>query len=519
MKFYVFKHDYESSFQKQDNDSLRLYESTSVIRHKKWFFECLRQHGRISLLDERLEKERLCHFLNKPEAIFVAVHGSLNQPEYYNIPRRMLGLSLGTLLVSPESLYRSKCLPSAQILLISTEFQIERLKSIFNNLMPQMYVFPHKIDTDFYIPPDKKQKALARKKYGIKEGQIHILYAGRWVVTKGICQLIRTLDAYPISNTVLTLSGNIEEDNRLIYSFAHHKTFSIFLDNEILSRKRGWLRLQSAKYRENLRELFWSADLFVNPSIQPDEDFGVTPREAVSCGLPIVATNFGGLYPLTECMPWKGVDTYPTLWGSRFSLRQFHRLLYSAIKRYKFYSPEDYRKSIINKCDTTVAKRNLRLAIEYLKDKPAEKPIDAEIMERKTKKQLFNVIDERALKLFINSRQELPTGSYIYGDGPPHYAFPIVQGIYSAKNTPPIVEKQTRWRGFFQISMWEQEKALVEFGFPGPRIKRYPKKQWDSLHKCSHLTKTNDCLITPVTKLQISQVQELVNLGYLVPDD
>lgn len=518
MRFYVLKHDYEGSLKKEETESFKLYEGTSVVRHKRWFFNCIRQHGRIIPLDRRLKEKELRSLLSKPDAIFVSVHSSFDELGYQRIPRRMLSLSLGTLLVSPESLYRTKELPSAQVLLVSTKFQIERLESLFGNLMPRMYVFPHKVEVDFFVPPDKKQKALARQKYGIKEGQVHIVYAGRWIVTKGICQLIRILDIWPLSNIALTLSGNIEEDNRIAYSFAHHKTFSNFLDKELLQRRRSWLRLQPAKYKKDLRELFWSADLFVNPSIQPDENFGITPREAISCGLPIVATNFGGLKPLTEAMSWKGVDTYPTLMGSRFSLKQFHNILSTAVKNHRFFSPQEYRK-VINECDPQIAKENLRAAIEYLKDKRPERPIDIEAMKRKVKKKLYNVVDERAFKLFLNSRKKLPAGCYTYGDGPTHYAFPIVQGIYSAKTTSPIVERNTKWRGFFRISMWDKEKTLVEFGFPGPRIKHYPEKLWDSLRRCSRLTESGDYLITPLDRLGISLVQELVDLGYLVSDD
>jgi len=518
MRFYVLKHDYEGSLKKEETDSFKLYEGTSVLRHEKWFFNCIRQHGRIIPLDRRLRERDLRSFLSKPDAIFVSVHSSFNELGYDRIPRRMLSLSLGTLLVSPESLYRTKELPSAQVLLVSTKFQIERLESLFGNLMPRMYVFPHKVDVDFFVPPDRKQKALARRKYGIKEGQVHIVYAGRWVVTKGICQLIRILDIWPLPNIVLTLAGNIEEDNRIAYSFAHHKTFPNFLDNEIFQKKRNWLRLQPASYREDLRELFWSADLFVNPSIQPDEDFGVTPREAISCGLPILATNFGGLYPLTENMPWKGVDTYPTLMGSRFSLRQLHNILYTAVKNHRLFSPQEYRK-VIDEYGPEIAKKNLRAAIDYLKDRHPERPVDIEVVKRKVKRQLYNIADERAFRLFINSRKKLPAGSYIYGDGPTHYTLPIVQGIYSAKTTPPIVERDTKWRGFFRIAMWEKERALVEFGFPGPRIKHYPEKLWNSLKRCCRLTESGDYIITPLDRLGISLVQELVDLGYLVSDD
>jgi len=518
MEFYAFKEDYVDNFKEGHNVPLKLFESTSVIRHKKWFFECLRKHGRIITLDSSIRKEKLTRLLNKPGAIFVSVHHSLDKPDYSHVRRRTLILSLGSLLVYPEGLYQPKCLPSAEILLLSTDFQIKRLEAIFDNLMPKMYAFAHKIDIDFFTPSNKRQKVLARKRYGIEPHQIHLLYAGRFIVTKGICQLIRVLDIWPIPNLVLTLAGNIEKENRLEYSYANHRTFANFLDAEVFGEKKDWLRFQSAKGREDLRELFWSADLFVSPSIHPDEDFGVTPRQAISCGLPIVTTNFCGLNPLAEGMPWKGVDTYPTLLGSRFSLRQFRQVLYSAVKNHHFFNPREYRKTVVNECTPAIAKENLKNAVEYLKDRPAEKPVNLEIVEREVRRRLFNTVEERALKIFIDSRQRLSLGSYAYGDGPRHYALPIIQGIYSAAGAPPKVERHTRWRGFFRMGMWKQERALVEFGFPGPRIKRYPKNLWRFLYQCAHLTPSNDYLFTPINNPQIFLVQELVDLGYLVSD-
>jgi glycosyltransferase involved in cell wall biosynthesis len=518
MKFYILKGgEYDFISKMKSYGSLRLFVGTSVIKYKKWFLECLRQYGRIVVLDKDLKKEKFSYLLSKPDAILVDLLPETHN--CYDIPRRQLLLSMARLLMFEEAICNVKCFPTAQVELVSTKFEMETLKSIFHNLLPKMYVFPPKVDTDFLVPPDKKQRLTARRKQKIREGQIHLLYAGRWIVTKGICQLIRMLDIWPIPNLILTLAGNIEEDNKVHYSVARHNTFSDFLNNEILQKRRSWLRLQpTPEHKDDLRELFWSADLFINPSIQPDENFGITPREAASCGLPIVTTNFGGLKPLAESIPWKGVDTYPTFFGLRFNLRQFSRLLQSAIIQRNYYSQEDYRKCILSECDTAIAKKNLQSAIEYLKSRPTEKPINRKIQIYKTTRRLIYTLKGPS-EFFINLSKNIPRGSRIYGDGPFHYIFPIIQGIYSTLNIPPIVEKHTKWRGFFRISIWEKEKALLEWGFPGPRVMRYSEKMWSSLRKCIHLTEPNDYVISPTNKTQIFQVQQLVNLGYLVPDN
>lgn len=518
MRFYIFKGgEYESVLKKRNYDSLMLDLGTSVFKYSKWFLECLGQFGSIVALDRTLPKEKLALLLNKQDAIFV---GPFQGPShYYDIPRRQLTLSLGSLLVSEKPLCIAKRFPTAQVELISTKIQMQKLKSIFHNFLPKMCVFPPKIDTDFFVPPDKKQRYLARRKEQIKEGQIHLVYAGRLIATKGICQLIRILDIWPIPNIILTLAGNIEEDNKIYYSVARHNTFSDFLHNEILQKKRSWLRLRPApKHPEELRELFWSADLFVNPSIQPDENFGITPREAASCGLPVATTNFAGLQPLAESMPWKGLDTYPTLFGLRFNLKQLHWLIQTTILQRNYYSQEDYRKSIVTECDAAATQRNLQLAIEYLKSRPAEKPVNIKIDTYKKLKWLIYELKSPS-EFFINLARNIPAGARVYGEGPCDYMFPIVQGIYSALNMPPKVEKYTKWRGFFRLSIWEKETSLVEWGFPGPRVMRYSGKIWGFLRKCIYLTGAGDYIITPTNKNQIFQVQQLVDLGYLVSDE
>jgi glycosyltransferase involved in cell wall biosynthesis len=516
MKFYILKGgEYDITPKIDNRGSFGLNTGTSVNRYKQWFLECLKDHGSVISLDHQLKKQHFAYLLNKPDAIWVG-HFPDN---YYDVPRRHLLLSMSRLLISDEALLNVKTFPSSQVELLSTNVQIEKLNSIFSNLLPKMFVFAPKVDTHFFLPPSEKQKQFARMKQQIKEKQIHIVYAGRWIVTKGICQLIRMLDIWPISKVVLTIAGNIEEDNKIFYSVARHHTFSCFLKNEILQKKRGWLRLKPAPInKRELRELFWSADLFINPSFHPDENFGITVREAACCGLPVVTTNFGGLKPLADNMPWKGVDTYPTIFGLRFNLRQFNKLLKSAIAERNHYSQGYYRSLVLNECDTLLAKNNLKSAVEYLKNKPPEKPLNKQNQIYKTAKRLF--YKSRTIsEFFINLTKNVPNGSLLYGDERPRYIFPIIQGIYSKLNLPPPVQIKSKWRGFFRISIWEKERALLEWGFPGPRLMRYSKKDWSSLRECIHVNNENEFMMIPKNKAQVLLLQDLANFGYLIPDD
>ncbi len=520
MRFYILEKDYLDAFSKNKKCFLKVNQATAVLAYKRWFFSCLKQLGRIVLLKGRLEEKKIKAILGRADAILVSVHLLLERNLTYRVPHRFLWLTLGSLLL-PEHILYLRRLPSAQVNLVSTQFQLGRLRSCLGGLAPEMAVFSNRVDTDYYTIPNQGQRLMARKKQGIREGQLHIVYAGRWIVTKGICQLIRALDIWPVSNNiVLTLAGNIEEEFGLVFSFAQHKTFSHFFNEEILRNKpRPWLRFQQAKDKQGLRELFWSADLFVNLSIQPDENFGVTPRQAMACGLPLVTTNFCGLRSLADNMPWKGIDTYPTLFGSRFSLKQFRGILQRAIRERNLLSNQEYRDFIIKECHPEMAKENLKNAVEYLVNTPAEVALNIDSAERNIKRRMLNSVDARTFKYFTDTRIGLGGGAYVYGDGPSNYAFPIVQAIYSTRGAPPKVEKNSRWRGFFRIAFWDEEKALMEFGYPGPRIRRYPKKLWSTLKRCAHCLRQDEYVLVPKEQEQIAIIQELVDLGYLVSDD
>jgi len=519
MKFYIFKNDY---LRPPQTDKLSVvYWRTSVKEYSGWFFDCISRFGEIVPLDEKIREEELAGLLKTRDAIFLLPDNSMDIGiDWRRVPRRILDLTLGRLLI-PRNIYNSKIVPSAQIGLVSTKYQADRMKSYFGGLVPELRVFPPKIDTDFYTIPDAKQRLAARRKEGIKEGQFHIVYAGRLIVTKGICQLIRTLDIWPIPGVILTLVGNIDYQAFMVFSFADHKTFQHFLNEEILQRKaRPWLRFRQAETKEELRDLFWSADLFVNPSVHPDENFGITPREAVSCGVPVVTTNFCGLKSLAEGMPWKGIDTYPTHFGSRFSLRQLRDLLRKAYGELRLFGPQNYRRQVLKECDTAMSIKNLEEAILYLINKAPEAFLnDAKRREWEIKKRLFNSSDLKFYQSYIEARTEFPKGAYIYGDRTFDPVLPMVQGIYSSRNAPPQIGKGSRWRGFSRIALWRHEKAVVEFGFPGPRIRRYTGKSWNSLIACLSRGKPQEYVFIPRDNMQVSLIQELVDLGYLVSDD
>jgi glycosyltransferase involved in cell wall biosynthesis len=406
--------------------------------------------------------------------------------------------------------------------LVSTEFIRQTLQACFKGDFPTTFVFPPRVDTSFFVPPTPGQKAAAREKFAVGPEQIHVVYVGRLVVNKGICQLIRMLDSWPIPNLVLTVVGNFDEEDRVRLSVASHKTFPGYFRLEILQGKhRPWLRFQPSMRKEELRESLWSADLYVYPSISPDENFGIASWEAAACGLPVVVTNFGGLHDLAEGMPWQGVATYPTLQGVRFSLRAFHACLLRASQEYRALPAEVVQEFVRQTVNPEIVRANLASALEYLRQTTPEHVIPSETAQSSLRRSLAQTIDRRAYRLFAWGRtQHTPPdpGMSTYGDVWNKPNWPLIYGLYSAANMPPKVSAETAWRGFFRVAPWKEEQGLFEFGFPGPRVKRYQHRAWETLMACGRDIGGNDYLFLPESLPQVRLVQELVNYGYLVPD-
>ena len=139
-------------------------------------------------------------------------------------------------------------------------------------------VVSNPIDVSRYEKP-KSYVPQMRKSKSIPQDIPVILAAGRFVDWKGFDVLIKACAKLAGVDFRLWLAGDGPQRKSLENLVAglgmtSHITFWGFLDD--------------------IRPLMWEADLFVLPSKTP-EPFGIVALEAMACGLPIVATNAGGV--------------------------------------------------------------------------------------------------------------------------------------------------------------------------------------------------------------------------------
>ncbi|AFM21222.1 glycosyltransferase [Acetomicrobium mobile DSM 13181] len=144
-------------------------------------------------------------------------------------------------------------------------------------------VVSNPIDVSRYEKP-KSYVPQMRKSKSIPQDIPVILAAGRFVDWKGFDVLIKACAKLEGVDFRLWLAGDGPQRKSLEnlaagLDMTSHITFWGFLDD--------------------IRPLMWESDLFVLPSKTP-EPFGIVALEAMACGLPVIATNAGGVLDFVD---------------------------------------------------------------------------------------------------------------------------------------------------------------------------------------------------------------------------
>ncbi len=502
------------------NGKISIDASVSVNQLKSHYFEALSKIGELIPVDAAVSDEELANLCSEDDVIYAYFHEEPRE----NVKCRLLQHTLGSLMLmggfNCRWTYRDSTMN-----LITSKKQLNQLRDGLQNAAPHLGVFTPRLNSNAFFMPVERQ--IMKKKNN--HAYFNIVYAGRFIANKGICQLIRALNLWPIENSQVTLIGDVEPNFHISQSNTLHVTFKSFFKREVIQKNNKIkLIVKPTLKQEALKELYWASDCFVYPTFHEDENFGMAPREAMLCGLPFVVTDFCGLGQLSEA---RGgiIKTYPTLGGVRYSIKNLRDKLYiirewseKEIIENKYFN-ENFVK---DECSEKKSYLSLKRSIEELLQIPIDtKPVgkwnSTERIDRWAK------IGPDSLKKAISlAKTEPPEGLYVDGTGyasdgwySEPYFMQAIQALYTNYKTPPSVEKNKCYRGFWRIDLWAQEKAIVEFGFPGPRIMRFNSQEWKTMSEICVNGKNNEIEFYPKDNSAIKTIQKLVDFGYLVPDE
>lgn len=133
----------------------------------------------------------------------------------------------------------------------------------------------------FYPQPVDRDAVMARWGMTLEPQDEVVLFAGKLTGFKGVDTLLRAAARYEAARPgIVTLIAGDGEEREALKGLA----------KELGLERTRFIGHQS---QDELRELYNMADLFAMPSRR--EPFGLVALEALGCGLPVVATNQGGL--------------------------------------------------------------------------------------------------------------------------------------------------------------------------------------------------------------------------------
>jgi L-malate glycosyltransferase len=143
------------------------------------------------------------------------------------------------------------------------------------------------VDCDRFRPPTAQERIDARRALGISDGEFVVSAIGALEPRKGHLYLIQAIGALAATEKSVTVKCLIAGQGS-INATLKRETWQV----------RSAERIKLLGRVEDPRELLWASDVFAMPSLK--EGLGVAALEAMASGLPMIASDVGGLREVVE---------------------------------------------------------------------------------------------------------------------------------------------------------------------------------------------------------------------------
>ena len=500
-------------------EEFKIDSETSVSGLKAHFFETLSAFGKVvkfSRSDSGPGGD-LARAINSPEAFVATFHEP--PPE---LACRLLQHTKGGLMLPGGFLDGWAQRPST-VLLVTSQHQVKRLTAAFGSSPLKVLPFYPRVDKEYLGSGDISTSDHE------DEWRADLLYAGRWIANKGVSQVVCALDHWRCEVKGLHLIGDYEKGFPISQSAGIHSIYPDFYKRETLTRCCS-LQLTSEPPLPPrlLSSRFRRAHFVVYPSFHEDENYGLVPREAAFCGAIPIVTDFCGLGEFGRNASCGIVRTWPTLGGVRYSLRAFsvelQRLIsQSPAQRHAAHLRNQYL--VQTECSGANSLKQMAAAIHTLMESPQAPPPQGG-WRCSARIENLAATGPATFREALSRRSDCShSGIYVDGTGYHNERYSeahflqAIQGLYTTWPRPPRLRLGVLLHGFWRVGLWNDERALVEFGFPGPRLLRFTSADWQLVREAAKPFGQGDFAFVINNARVVAVLQQAVELGYLVPHD
>jgi len=184
------------------------------------------------------------------------------------------------------------CASRRQAKLVSSLMIKEENAGVFNCHFP--------VDVEYFNYNPKFELGW-RKTLGINENDFVILYTGRLSLQKNIISMLKLYFKFALKCKkipYLLLAGNFDDLGAPF--FGVHSTDGYYFQTcqqllemfpKNISKKIIFL---GGLDSNSLRGIYHESDVFLSLSLHHDEDYGMSPAEALCCGMPVILSDWGG---------------------------------------------------------------------------------------------------------------------------------------------------------------------------------------------------------------------------------
>lgn len=206
----------------------------------------------------------------------------------------------------------------------SGDRQIYRMLVAQNGDQPAIIGLLYGIDCgNPFVPLEAETRKRLRQAWRLTSEDFVIVYAGRVTIEKNVHALLEAISYLPSSGPPvrLIIAGQIY--NAALQELNLHepdleaRLQQLIQDRHLSGRVAFVPWLDSAA----LNNLYNVADVFVNLTLHHDEQFGFSQVEAMSAGLPVIGTAWGGLKDtIADGKSGFLIDTWMSDYGVRFDM-------------------------------------------------------------------------------------------------------------------------------------------------------------------------------------------------------